>query len=124
MAKIVVIEDEPAMRRMTCRTLEGAGHAVAAFADGRGGIEHIRQHPTDLLITDIFMPEMEGLETIKQARNLRTGMPIIAMSGLSFEGGDYLRIAERFGAVATLKKPFRGSELLELVSRLLAPQHC
>ena len=121
MANIVVIDDEPAMLRIAGRTLEAAGHVVAAFADGRRGIAHLRTEAPDLLITDIFMPEMEGLETIQAAHRLRPEMPIIAMSGVSFGGGDYLRIAERFGAVATLKKPFRRSELLALVSSVLAP---
>jgi len=75
-----------------------------------------------LLVTDIFMPEMEGLETIRLARDLQSKMPIIAMSGVNFEGGDYLEIAEKFGALATLKKPFRPAELLDLVSRLLVPR--
>jgi CheY-like chemotaxis protein len=66
------------------------------------------------------MPEMEGLETIRQVRDLRSDIPIIAMSGFYFEGGDYLQIAEKFGAVATLKKPFLPTQLIALVSRLLA----
>jgi DNA-binding NtrC family response regulator len=123
MAKIVVIDDEPAMLRIAARTLEAAGYMVAAFANGRRGVDYFKTDTADLLITDIFMPEMEGLETIQTAHRMRPEMPIIAMSGVSFDGGDYLRIAERFGAIATLKKPFRRSELLALVSRLLAPAH-
>ena len=119
MAKIIVIDDEPDVLWIACMALESAGHSVVAYPDGRGGIEHIRREPPDLLITDIFMPEMEGLETIRQARDLQSEMPIIAMSGVYFEGGDYLEIAAKFGAVATLKKPFRPAELLDLVTRLL-----
>ena len=119
MAKIVVIDDEPGVLRIACLALEAAGHAVFAYPDGRGGIDHIKRERPDLLITDIFMPEMEGLETIRLARGLRSEMPIIAMSGVYFEGGDYLEIAEKFGAVATLRKPFRPSDLLDLVARLL-----
>ena len=119
MAKIVVIDDEPGVLRIACLALEAAGHAVVAYPDGRGGIEYIKREPADLLITDIFMPEMEGLETIRLARDLRSELPIIAMSGVYFEGGDYLEIAEKFGAVATLKKPFRPADLLDLVTRLL-----
>jgi len=77
MAKIVVIDDEPAMLRVTCRTLQAAGHTVIAFANGRGGIEHFKKETADLLLTDIFMPEMEGLETIQTAHRLRPEMPII-----------------------------------------------
>ena len=87
MAKIVVIDDEPGILRIACLALEAAGHAVVAYPDGRGGIEHIKREPPDLLITDIFMPEMEGLETIRLARGLRSEMPIIAMSG----GAAYVR---------------------------------
>jgi DNA-binding response OmpR family regulator len=114
-----MIEDDPAMRRATCRALAAAGHAVGAYENGRGAIKDIRREPPDLLLPDIFMPEMEGLETIREARALQPAMPIVAMSGLSFDTGDYLRIAEKFGAVASLRKPFRPAELLALVSRLL-----
>ena len=99
------------------------GKGKGSFANGGRGIDYFKSGTADLLVTDIFMPEMEGLETIKTARHLQPAMQIIAMSGVSFDGGDYLRIAERFGAIATLKKPFRRSELLALVSRVLAPAH-
>lgn len=120
MARIIVIDDEPGMRRTTRRALQRAGHAVAVFANGAAAVAHLEQEPADLLITDIFMPEMEGLETIGKVRALNPKMPIIAMSGVSFEGGDYLRIAEKFGAVASLRKPFRLEELVDVVERLLA----
>jgi DNA-binding NtrC family response regulator len=120
MANILVIDDEPAVCDIACDVLERAGHTVASYADGRGGIDHIKRDPPDLLITDIFMPEMEGLETIRLARDLQSEMPIIAMSGVFTEGGDYLVIAEKFGALATLKKPFRPADLVGLVARLLA----
>jgi CheY-like chemotaxis protein len=120
MARIIVIDDEPGVRSVACQALEAAGHAVVGYPDGRGGIAHIQRDPPDLLVTDLFMPEMEGLETIRLARDLQSGMPIIAMSGVYFEGGDYLEIAEKFGALATLRKPFRPGDLVDLVARLLA----
>jgi CheY-like chemotaxis protein len=120
MARIIVIDDEPGIRSITCAVLEAAGHTVVAYPDGRGGIAHIKRDPPDLLVTDLFMPEMEGLETIRLARDLQSRMPIIAMSGVYFEGGDYLEIAEKFGALATLRKPFRPGDLVNLVGRLLA----
>src|SRR5690242_5025175 len=82
MAKVLVIDDEPGIRGIMCRALEAAGHDVTAFANGGGAIEHIRQEPADLLITDLFMPEVEGLETIREIRRLRPDMPIIAISGV------------------------------------------
>jgi len=96
-------------------------HDVTAFANGGGAIDHVRQEPADLLITDLFMPEVEGIETIREIHRLRADMPIIAISGVDFEGGDYLRVARKFGAVATLRKPFLPADLVELVSRLLSP---
>lgn len=121
MATIVIIDDEPALLRMSARTLRRAGHEVVTFESARAAIDHLRIAAADLLITDIFMPEMEGLETLKQARALRPDMPTVAVSG----GGsltqavDYLDYARRFGAAATLAKPFRPTELLDLVATLL-----
>lgn len=124
MAKIVLIDDEPAMRRATLRALQAGGHMVDAYENGLAAIEHLAREAPDLLITDIFMPEMEGLETIRRVRALRPELPIVAMSGFALGDGNYLQIAEKFGAVASLKKPFRPAELLDLVSRLLATQPC
>jgi len=121
MAKVLVIDDEPGIRGIMCRVLEAAGHDVTAFANGAGAIEHVRQEPADLVITDLFMPEVEGIETIREIHRLRPDMRIIAISGVDFEGGDYLRVARKFGASATLKKPFWPADLVELVSRVLSP---
>jgi CheY-like chemotaxis protein len=119
MAKIIMIDDDHAMLRMTRRVLESGGHAVDAYENGRAAIDHLEREAPDLLITDIFMPDVEGLETIRRARTLWPDLPIIAMSGASFEAGDYLEIAEQLGAFASLKKPFAPAELLDLVARLI-----
>jgi DNA-binding response OmpR family regulator len=119
MARIILIDDEPGILRIATLALEAAGYAVVAYTDARDAIEHIKREPPDLLVTDIFMPEMEGLETIREARGVCAEMPIIAMSGVTFDDGDYLQIAEKFGAVATLKKPFLPGGLVDLVARLL-----
>jgi DNA-binding NtrC family response regulator len=121
MAKILVIDDEPGIRGIMCRALEAAGHQVADFGNGAAAIEQVRQEPADLVITDIFMPDVEGIEAIREFRRLRPEMPVIAISGVDFDGADYLGVAHKFGAVATLKKPFLPDELLELVSRVLSP---
>jgi two-component system chemotaxis response regulator CheY len=119
MAKILVIDDEPGIRDIICRVLEDSGHEVRSYENGRGAIENIKSWPADLLITDIFMPEVEGLETIRHIRQLRRDLPIIAISGVDLAGRDYLGIAKKFGAVATLKKPFWPVNLLDVVSRVL-----
>jgi CheY-like chemotaxis protein len=119
MAKILVIDDEPGIRLIICRALEDAGHEVVEFENGRGAIENVEGEAADLLITDIFMPDVEGIETIREIRRRRPDLPIIAISGVDFEGRDYLRVARKFGAAATLKKPFWPADLLKLVSRVL-----
>ncbi|MGE5270979.1 MAG: response regulator [Thiohalocapsa sp.] len=123
MATIIVVDDEPDLRRLVRYVLEDAGHTVIEFVDGRGAIEHLKRESADLLITDIFMPNFEGLETIRMVRTLRPELPILAISGLLNERSDYLGVAARFGADATLRKPFEPSELIEAAALLLA-QHC
>ena len=119
MAKILVIDDEPGIRDIIGRVLEDSGHEVRSYENGRGAIEQVKSWAADLLITDIFMPEVEGLETIRRIRQIRPDLPIIAISGVDMAGSDYLGIAKKFGAVATLKKPFWPANLVDLVSRLL-----
>jgi len=119
MADIVVIDDEIAIRDLLCGVLEDAGHAVTGYSNGRAGIEHLKRERVDLLVTDIFMPEMEGLETIRRARAIEPELPIIAISGGWSYGGDYLWVAQQFGALETLKKPFLTRDLLAKVDALL-----
>lgn len=121
MAKVLVIDDEPGIRLMICRALEGAGHEVVTFENGGGAIDHVATEAADLLITDIFMPDVEGLETIREIRRLQPKLPIIAISGVDFEGGDYLGVARKFGAAATLQKPFWPADLLDLIAHVLSP---
>lgn len=120
MAEILVIDDEPGIRHTICRLLKAAGHEATAFENGRGAIQYLSHNPVDLLITDIFMPEVEGIETIREIRRTRPDLPIVAMSGSGCGGRDFLDAAEKLGATATLRKPFSRGELLEIVSRLLA----
>src|SRR5690349_3772223 len=115
MATVIVIDDEPPVRDLLRAILEDAEYAVADFPHGRGAIQYLRRQPAELLITDIFMPEMEGLETIRQARILRPEMPVLAVSGRSLEGNDYLYAAAQLGAFATLKKPFSRGDLLAVI---------
>jgi len=122
MTKIIVIDDDRRFLRAIRRLLEASWHDVITYEDGRPAIAQIGKEVPDLLITDIFMPEMEGLETIRRARAVSSTLPIIAISGRSITGADYLQIARRFGASATLEKPFRRAKLVGLISRLLPQQ--
>jgi CheY-like chemotaxis protein len=122
MAHILVIDDDPVLRRIITLALEAAGHSVLRCENGRKAVAYLEHDHADLLITDIVMPEMDGVETLRAARLLDPNLPILAISGGgSFDPKDYLGIAQAFGATAVLPKPFRPAELMELVSQLLAP---
>jgi CheY-like chemotaxis protein len=117
MADILVIDDDPQMRRLIARILMGASHAVREAADGRKGLALVREQRPDLVVCDLVMPDMEGIETILTLRSENAGLPIIAISG----GNDplYLNAASKLGASASLGKPFSPDELLNLVADLL-----
>ena len=83
MARILVIDDEPDVRALVEQTLKPAGHEVVPAADGREGVDSYCAKPADLVITDIYMPNQEGLETIVELRRRFPGVAIIAMSGWS-----------------------------------------
>jgi DNA-binding response OmpR family regulator len=117
MADILIIDDDRQMRRLLRRILTGAGHTVREAGNGRDGVALFEQQRPALVITDIVMPDMEGIETILNMRRDNPTLPIIAMSG----GSDplYLRAASSLGATGTLNKPFQPRSLLELVDAML-----
>jgi DNA-binding response OmpR family regulator len=120
MARILLIEDEKPMRDAIEKILIRAGHEARTAINGREGLASIPGAPPDLVITDIFMPEKDGIETIVALRNALKDVKIIAMSG----GGrasnfDFLQLAGKIGADAVLKKPLRMADLLACIDRLL-----
>jgi CheY-like chemotaxis protein len=121
MAYIIVVDDDAMLSRMVARALTAGGHAVLECENGRKAIEYLTHEEADLLVTDILMPEMDGLETVRAAKQLRPQLPILAISGGgSFGPADYLGITRAFGATAVLPKPFQVSELIAMVEGLLA----
>ena len=118
---ILVIDDDENWRTVIREVLRLEKHEVVEAADGGEGMERCRELKPDLVITDIVMPDQEGLETIELLRRDFPTMPIIAMSG----GGaflrkeDYLPLAEKLGACATLAKPLSRVELLNAVQGAL-----
>lgn len=113
---ILVIEDHEPMPRTIEAILTADGHTVVGAADGRAGMTLYAAQNFDLVITDILMPNQEGLETIREMVARNPVVKIIAVSGSGRDGGmDYLRVAEAFGAVSTLQKPFQPEDLLRLV---------
>ncbi|HEY7490086.1 MAG TPA: response regulator [Candidatus Tectomicrobia bacterium] len=120
MARILVIDDEDQSRQMLQQALERAGYEVTTARDGSEGLRRFREAPTDLVITDILMPEKEGLETIMDLRREFPAVKIIAVSGGGRTGSlNFLDIAKRLGARRTLQKPFGLREMLAVVHELL-----
>lgn len=122
MKRILVIDDDDQLRLMIRLMLERASYEVVDAPNGKVGIDLYRQDPVDLVITDIFMPEKEGLETIRELCREYPDVKIIAISGGSpkTEGFSSLQFAKGFGALRTLAKPFFREELLKVVRELLA----
>jgi DNA-binding response OmpR family regulator len=120
MSKILVIDDEPAILLMLKKMLEKAGHEVDTASNGNEGIILFEKNKHDLLITDIIMPEKEGMETIIELRKKYPGLKIIAISGggrINPEG--YLPGAKLLGANMIFQKPFIQKEFLVAVATLL-----
>ena len=120
MASILVIDDDKQIRDLMRKVLEGAGHTVVDAPNGRMDMQLWRVNRSDLIITDILMPEQDGLELIRELRRDAPEAKIIALSG----GGqklhlDTLDLARKFGAVGTLNKPFGITELLDIVQSTL-----
>jgi DNA-binding response OmpR family regulator len=124
LARILVIDDDNAVRLTLRLLLEGAGHNVVAASDGRRGLDRLNAEAFDLLILDIFMPGMDGFETLRLVRQQNTSLPIIAISGRPIpsgpdDGPDFLVMATKLGAIRSLHKPFRPRVLLATVAACL-----
>ena len=118
MAHILLIDDDEDTRAVLEELLSSAGHEVVTAADGKEGLAQFRAAPADLVITDLFMPNQEGLETISHLRRDFPDALIIAMSGNTV-AGMMLSIAKRLGAVEVLQKPFFPRELMSMVEKVL-----
>ena len=103
-------------------SLELEGYEVREASNGREAMEILASYKPDLMITDILMPEKEGIETIREARQQQADIKIIAISGgVRSENMDFLKIAKRLGADLALGKPFGRQQLLDMVHQLLGP---
>lgn len=121
MKRILVIDDDWQMREMMHQALERAGYGVVDASNGKIGMNIQRQEPVDLVITDLIMPEKEGIETIRELRKDFPGLKIIAISGGGRAGADgYLSVAKTIGADRTLSKPFDLKQILDTVGELLS----
>lgn len=124
LARILVVDDDVAVQMTVRLLLERAGHIVVTAGDGRKGLSLCETGDFDLLFLDIFMPGMDGFETMRMVRQQHPLMPIIVISGrpVSTEpdsAPDFLTMATKLGAVSSLQKPFRPADLLAAVSGCL-----
>lgn len=119
MARILVIDDEADMRALLEQILVAAGHEVLVAADGAEGVRECAANEVDLVLTDIYMPNQEGLETIMELKRRFPHVGIVAMSGRA-DAGNVLTMAHKLGAVEVLQKPFSGDEALAAVDKALA----
>ena len=123
MIRILLIDDDALARDMLRQMLERAGYDVVEAASGREGLQQYQATAIDLIITDILMPDQDGLETILELRRLAPEAKIIAISGGGQSGLlDLLPVAAKLGAQWTLWKPLRRLELLAAIRQLVPHQ--
>jgi len=119
LAKILVVDDDIAVQATIRLILERAGHSVVVASDGRKGLAIFETGEFDLLFLDIFMPGMDGIETMRLVHQQQPLIPIIVISGnplASGSGPDFLTMATKLGAVRSLQKPFKPAALLAAVA--------
>jgi DNA-binding response OmpR family regulator len=117
--RILVVDDNEDLRTTIQALLQADGFDVAVAADGEAALSLHRARPADVVITDLFMPDKDGIETIIELKKLYPNVKIVAMSGwTSTQGSDYLQVAREIGASVTLQKPFDPLELSRVVRQL------
>jgi CheY-like chemotaxis protein len=118
--RILLIDDDDRFRRLVDVMLTTAGYDVQTAATGNGGVAKYRQQRSDVVITDILMPDGEGLETIETLKELDANVKIIAMSSSGGGKYGYLQSAVAFGARRILHKPFSRADLLSTLADVFA----
>lgn len=123
MSRVLVIDDEPYILLMLKKLFEKEGFDVDIAINGDEGIKIFSKYPADVIITDIVMPEKEGLETIREFKQTNPDLKIIAISGGGrIDSKEYLDSARLFGAAKVFRKPFKQREMVNAVNELLSEQ--
>lgn len=116
---VLIIEDDTVLLSAMTEWLKAAGYRVMAASDGARGLVLFRQMPADIVVTDIIMPEREGIETLMEVKAIAPETRVLAISGGGrVHASDVLTLARSLGADAILAKPFRRESVLEMVERL------
>ena len=122
MKRVLVVDDNADLRSMLRLCLEADGFEVEVAANGVDALDQLGRRAADVVVTDLFMPDRDGIETILEVKKRSPQVRIVAMSGWTSTGGsDYLRVAREIGALETLRKPFDPQQLSRLL-RGLPPQ--
>jgi CheY-like chemotaxis protein len=120
MARILIVDDEPDILVILDRMLRKMNHQTILAGNGKEAVQRLEENPVDLVITDLIMPESEGIETIAVIRKRWPGVKIIAMSGGGRQSPvPYLAVAATLGADATLTKPFDRANLVDALRHVL-----
>jgi CheY-like chemotaxis protein len=124
MARILLVEDDDSIRQLLHDILIAAGHTVVTATNGQEGVDKFTPGAFDLLITDLVMPEKEGIEVLREIRAQQPALKTLAISGGGKFGGaeTYLRLASLLGAKQILAKPFTREQFLAAVNEQLDPQ--
>jgi CheY-like chemotaxis protein len=117
-ALVLVVDDDALVRDMVAASLTRAGYRVVLAADGAAAIDRLDRETPDLILTDLFMPNCDGIELLRSGRLGQAGAPVIAMSG-GYAGIDMLGASKALGAAASIAKPFLPRELLAMVQQFL-----
>ncbi len=120
MARILVVDDDVIIREAVGRLLSRAGHEVDEAVNGKEAMSALDAHSYQVVVTDINMPEMDGIEVIAALRRARAGIPVVAMSGGGLMPKDLLLAnADLMGAVEVIMKPFEANQMVGAVERAL-----
>ena len=121
MKNILLVDDDDLSRGAVHKMLERSGYAVHSTGVGQEALAWYRRTPADLVITDLIMPETDGLEMIQELRKINPAVRVLAISGGGrVDAEEYLSVARKFGAVEVLPKPFSAPELKQAVEAALA----
>ena len=121
MARILIVDDDTVVRRALRKVLERDGHTLVEAENGRVGLQLMGEKPADLVLADLFMPVMDGLEFISKLQQSHPDTRVVAISGSTYERRPrFLEIAGRMGNVRTLTKPVDAEELIAVVREMLA----
>jgi CheY-like chemotaxis protein len=120
MARVLVMEDDESVREVVVAVLHAGGHTVKTAVNGKEGLALFRADPADIIITDIVMPEQDGVGVVMSLRAVNPDVPIVAISGNVMYSALYLGLAQKLGAKQILQKPFTPKQLLDTVAQVLA----